>query len=152
MRLVADQPANIEDFTQQRRRRFLRIAGAESRGIDHVQRAVPHGFEDPVHVLLAIDRHNDDRARGFGHDPARGFDAVHHRHDQVHQDQVRSIFSAQLYCLGTVAGDPDHLMRRLEGQRPAQGLHRHGHVVDDGDLHARAPPISSTTASSRASS
>ncbi|MNK94468.1 hypothetical protein D3C87_1146700 [compost metagenome] len=111
-----------------------------------------HGFKHPVHVLLAIDRDNDDGARRFGHDPSSGFHTVHDRHDQVHQDQVRRLLGTLLHRFLAIARDPDHLMRRLESQGPAQGFHGHGHVVDDGDFHARAPPMSSTTASSRASS
>ncbi len=48
-----------------------------------------HGLEHPVHVLFTVDRNDDNGAWGFGHDPPGRLDTVHHRHDQVHEDQVR---------------------------------------------------------------
>ncbi|MNV99927.1 hypothetical protein D3C71_1953590 [compost metagenome] len=94
-----------------------------------------HGFEYPVHILLAIYRDDHDRARRLGHDPPSCLDAIHHRHDQVHENQIRHLLGAAAHRLGAIAGHPDHLVRGFEGQRAAQRLHRHGHVVDDGDLH-----------------
>ena len=94
-----------------------------------------HGLEYPVHVLLAIDRDDDDGARGFGHDPPGGLDAIHDRHDQVHEDQVWLLLGAALHRLGAIAGNPHHLVRRLQGDRPTQRLDGHRHVIDDGDLH-----------------
>ncbi len=94
-----------------------------------------HGLEHPVHVLLAVDRDNDDGAGRFGHDPPGRLDAIHHRHDQVHENQVGSVLGAFAHGFSAIAGHPDHLVRRLEGQGPAQRLYRHGHIVDDGDLH-----------------
>ncbi|MNQ89751.1 hypothetical protein D3C85_1050670 [compost metagenome] len=149
---VTDQPGNIQNLAQQRCCGFLRITGPECRRIHHIQRAVAHGLEHPVDILLAIDRDNDDRTRCLGHDPAGGFDPVHDRHDQVHQDQVRGQLGATLHRLQAITGHPHHLMCRLERQGSTQGLHGHGHIIDDCDFHARAPPMSSTTASSRASS
>ncbi|MOA09570.1 hypothetical protein D3C78_1294110 [compost metagenome] len=111
-----------------------------------------HGLEHPVDVLLAVTGDNHNSAWAVGHDPPGGFHAIHDRHEQVHEDQVRGVFGAALHRLGAVGGHPDQLMRRLERQGAAQGLDRQGHVIDDGDLQARAPPINSTTASSRASS
>ena len=54
--------------------------------------------------------------------------------------------------LGTVAGDPDDLVLRLEGQRAAQRLDGQRHVIDDSDPQPCASPIRTTTASSKASS
>ncbi|MNH40660.1 hypothetical protein D3C79_1020160 [compost metagenome] len=78
-----------------------------------------HGLEHAVHVLLAVHRDDDDGARGFGHDPPGGLHAVHHRHDQVHQDQVRQLLGATLHRLGAIAGHPHHLVCRLQGDRTA---------------------------------
>ena len=48
-------------------------------------RAMAHGLEYAADVSLAVDRDDHNRTRAFRHDPARGLDAVHDRHDQVEQ-------------------------------------------------------------------
>ena len=103
-------------------------------------------------ILLSVHGDNDDGTRCSGHDLSGRFDAIHDRHDQVHQDKVRRQLRTALDGFGAIGRDPDHLMRGLESDGPAQGLHGHGHIVDDSDLHPCAPPINSITASSKASS
>lgn len=149
---LTDQPADVGDLAQQRRRRICRVTDAQGRGIDHIQRAMAHGLEHPVDVLLAVTGDDHNSAGTVGHDPSGGLHAIHDRHEQVHEDQVRGVFGAALHRLGPIDRHPDQLMRRLERQGAAQGFDRQGHVIDDGDLQARAPPINSTTASSKASS
>ncbi|MNN66234.1 hypothetical protein D3C81_1817990 [compost metagenome] len=94
-----------------------------------------HGLEHAVHVLLAVDGDDDDGTRRLGHDQPGRLHTIHHRHDEVHENQVGRCLGTLAHGLGTIAGHPDHLMRRLQGQGPAQRFYRHGHIVDDGDLH-----------------
>lgn len=149
---LADQPADVLNLAQQRRRRRLRVADAQRRRVHRIERPISHRFENPVHILLDIDGNNHDRARTFRHDPTSCLDAVHHRHEQVHQHHVGRIGGALGHRLGTVAGDPDDLVLRLEGQRAAQRLDGQRHVIDDSDPQPCASPIRTTTASSKASS
>ncbi|MNG03180.1 hypothetical protein D3C84_862480 [compost metagenome] len=78
-----------------------------------------HGLEHPMHILLAI--HGDDHngTRRFGHDPSSGFNPVHHRHDQIHQDQVWRLCGTLLHRFLAIAGDPDNLVRRFKRQGAA---------------------------------
>ena len=83
------------------RRRILRVRTgsppcetcrrAEGRAPDGVERARAERVVDALQV--ALDRRGDDqdRAGRAPHDAARGLDAVHHGHDEVHQDQVGAV-------------------------------------------------------------
>ena len=56
--------------------------------VDGVEAAVAHRLVDQVEVARDAGRDQQDRAGAVGHDAARRLDAVHDRHDQVHEDHV----------------------------------------------------------------
>ena len=152
--LVADEPRDRGDLGQQRRRRRpRRSAAAEQRRVDRVERAVAHRLEDPAGVDAHAAGDDQDRARRAGHDAAGGFHAVHARHHQVHQDQVRRLLRAELHRFGAVQRDPDDVIGRIERRPRAAGARRPPRqIVDDADSHASGSPIRSTTACSSVSS
>ncbi|MCY1537328.1 hypothetical protein D9M68_728180 [compost metagenome] len=149
---ASQQPADIAHLAQQRAGGELRI-GLRQRGrIDRVDGAVAHRVEHLSGIAAEIHGDHHDRAGRGRHDPARGFDAVHHRHQQVHQDQVRRAGRGHLHGLLAVDGDPGELEGRVQRDGPAQCGDRERGVVDDADFHERASPIRSCTASSSAAS
>jgi hypothetical protein len=150
--VVADQPGDQIELCQQRRNALSGIARDERGGIDGIQGPLAHGVEDETHIGAHADRDDQDGARRAGHDAARGLDAVHTRHEQIHEDQVGRILRAEVDGSRAVARDPDDVVVRVRCQHASEGLDRHGHVVDDADSHAPASPIRSTTACSSVSS
>jgi hypothetical protein len=56
----------------------------------NIERAVAHRVEDACGVGPHAGGDEQDGARRVGHDAAGGFDAVHDRHQQVHQHEVRT--------------------------------------------------------------
>ena len=97
-------------------------AAAEQRRVDGVERAMPHRLEDPAGVDPHAAGDDQDRARGAGHDAARGLHAVHLRHHQVHQDQIRRVLRAELHGLGAVQRDPDDAIGRIDAHHALQEL------------------------------
>ncbi|MNT22331.1 hypothetical protein D3C72_1577120 [compost metagenome] len=150
--IAADQPADVADLAQQRRGGAAHVAAAHDRRVRGVQRAVPHRVEHPRGMARHVRRHHHDRAGRFRHDAARGLDAVHDRHDEVHQHHVGTVARAMLHGLQSVRRCPRHFQAGLQRDRAPQGFDREGHIVDDPDSHVRAFPIRSSTASSSASS
>ncbi|VWC14485.1 hypothetical protein BDO18943_05468 [Burkholderia dolosa] len=59
---------------------------------------------------------------------------------------------AEIHRLVAVGRHPQHAMIGPQRDHAAQRLHRERQIVDDADVHPRASPIRSCTASSSASS
>jgi hypothetical protein len=70
-----------------------------------------HRDRDLLHIDTARDDH--DRRRGVGHDLPRGFEAVHHRHVDVHDDHVRAKLARDAHRLRTVVGSRYELQTRI---------------------------------------
>jgi len=65
------------------------VAGeAEDGGVDGVERAVAHGFEDEIAVAGGGGGDDQDDAGSGLHDAACGLGAVDAGHDEVHEDDV----------------------------------------------------------------
>ena len=96
-----------------------------------------------VQVLVEVEGGEDHDARvrlGAGQDAARGLDAVHHRHLDVDQDDVRVQLAHRLDRLAAVAGLADHLevVLGLEHQLEAAAK-QHLIVGEEHAGHAGAP-------------
>src|SRR5436853_54571 len=118
----------------------------ENRRIDGIQRSGAHGLKDFGGIVVHAGGDDDDGAGTLRHDPAGGFNAVHFRHDQIHQDQVGGVRGAASHRLLPVKGDPSQFMAATAGQDAPHGFHRHNHVIYNRDPHASGSPIKSTTA------
>ena len=144
-RRIADELADGLDFGQQGGGP-LKSGRAQAGRIDGVEGAMSHGFVNLVNVSGHRRRHDQDGARPGGHDLSRCLHAVHTRHEQVHEDQVRTIFARQHHGLGAVSRQPGYF-QSLPGLYDApQRLPGQSHVVDDADSHSLASPIRSCTA------
>ena len=85
------------------------------------------------------------RALGGRENPLGRLDAVHHRHPDVHQDDVGCSRAASSTALGAVARLADELEVRLGGdQHPDPGAEQ-GLVVDEGDADLPCSPDSAGT-------
>ena len=124
----------------------------KDRRVDRVQGAGAHRFKDFRRVVVDVGGDDHDGAGRAGHDAARGFDPIHSRHDQIHQDEVRRIAGAKFKRLGAVVRDPGELMFARAEDHAAHRFDRRHHVVDQRDSHASGSPIKSTTACSSVSS
>ena len=85
--------------------------GHELVGLDVLQHVADRaGVQRAEHVVVVIERGEDQdldlRVRPV--DPPRGLRAVHHRHADVHQDDVRPQAFRHANRLGAVLGDPRH--------------------------------------------
>jgi hypothetical protein len=72
----------------------------------HIQRAGAQRAEHLVDVVLGAAGDDQDRARALFHDDAGRLHAVHFRHVQIHQDQVRTVFRAHAHRFGAGTGYP----------------------------------------------
>jgi hypothetical protein len=68
----------------------------------------------------------------YGRNPSGRGDAVHPRHRQVHQDDVRRVFGHQRERLEAVAGLPDDVEVRLRLELAHDATPHHRMAVDDG--------------------
>ena len=102
-RRLADQLADHVELAEQRRRAGELAPRAEDRGVHRVERAVAHRLVDLADVPADRGGHHQDRTRPFVHDPPRGLDAVHHRHEQVHEDDVGPLAPRHRHRLLAVA-------------------------------------------------
>ena len=85
-------------------------------------------------VGLALDGHHHDcRAGHDGRELLGRSDAVHVRHVDVHQDDVRDESSGHLQCLATGRGGTDHVDVAFEAKELRQVIAGLGDVVDDED-------------------
>ena len=91
------------------------------------------GLEGGGDLLLLDERgHRHDLGLGpLGLDPADRGDAVHVRHQQVHQDDVRLEAAGHRHALGAVGRLADDLDVGLEVEEDAQAHPDDGVVVDD---------------------
>src|SRR5207253_7589253 len=103
-------------------------------GLDQ-ELAGPRLHSPPQVVPLALDRHDDDRGPGrlLGQHLGR-LDAVHDRHVDVHQDQVRGDLLRLLDALLAIDGGGDDLDVGLEGEQLLEIVQRAGDVVHDQDF------------------
>ena len=101
--------------------------------LEHVARCT--GLEGGGDLLLLDERgHGHDlRDRPLGLDPADGRDAVHVRHQQVHQDDVGLEAAGHGHALRAVGGLTDDLDVVLEFEEHPQAHPDDGMVVDDED-------------------
>src|SRR5512132_125916 len=67
--------------------------------------------------------------------PPGRLDSVHHRHADIHQDNVRLELQRQLDCLRTVARAPDDLEGALAGEDRLERLGEQPMVVHDQDAN-----------------
>jgi len=85
-------------------------------------------------LLLDEARHRDDLGlRSFGLDPADRGDAVHVRHQEIHQDDVGLEATGHRHALAAVGGLADNLDVVLEVEEDAQAHPDDRVVVDDED-------------------
>ena len=114
------------------------LVGAE-RLDEELARAGQHGA---LQVLgLTMDAHHDHGAvrQPLG-DDLRSGDAVHARHVDVHDDDVRAHLHRQLDRFLSAAGRASHVDLALRAEEARQVVARLGDVVDDEELdHARSP-------------
>jgi len=127
-------------------------AAAEQRGVHGVERAVPHRLENRARADLHAAGDDQNGAGAGRHDPTRALHAVHHRHHDVHQDQIGRVLGAEIHRLGAVSRHPHDTVQRIAAHDPPQQIGNAGQVVDDADPHASGSPIKSTTACSSVSS
>src|SRR5690606_17660218 len=85
---------------------------------------------------------------------ARGLHAVHHGHEQVHDDDVGHELLDELHGLAPVAGLAHHLQVGLEAEGEPQPPPHHRVVVyeQDADLVHRSPPDKATAGAGRRAS
>ena len=141
----ADEFPDHGDLVNERLRTLNLPRRSEDRRVDGVKRAMPHRLVDERDVAAHGRRDDEDRARGREHDLPGGLDAVHVRHEQVHENQVGAVTFRSRHRLDAIAGRPGDLMIRQTGDNPAQGLARGPHIVDDSDSHSAPPPRLPTT-------
>ena len=123
----------------------MSAVAAEDRSIHRVQRPVTQRFEDLVAVSGDRGGDDQDRTGALLHDLASRFDAVHDRHDQVHQHEVGPIGLAFFDRLLTVFGDPGHFGIGQRDDDAAQNFDRHLDIVDNRDANQSISPIRSAT-------
>ena len=75
---------------------FAFTAGTQYGCIHGIQCATTHGFEYFAGMTIDAGGDNQDGAFEFGTDGTRCLNAVHLRHNQVHEDNVRADFAAFL--------------------------------------------------------
>ncbi len=143
---MAGEPPQRRHLGEQRTSSVERMGGSELRRVDGVERAIPHCRKHAPGMVFDIGGDDQDRTGSLGHDPSGRLDAIHHRHDQVHQHQIGQRGRAHPHRFGAVGSGPQHLMLGGGGDDPAQRLQRGGRIVDDRDLHGVAVPMRSTTA------
>jgi hypothetical protein len=84
-----------------------------------------------------------------GHDLARGLDAIHPGHHQIHEDDVRLEGLRLGQGFGPVAGFAHYLHVRLGGQQGADPLAQDGMVVGQKHsnrcCHLASPPLGTST-------
>ena len=124
-RLSPISRADRVDLGQQRRGEPPQIVRRRAAGVSTASSApwpIASKTRPALTRTLAVTM--QDRARRAGHDAARRFHAVHARHEQVHQDQVRRLLRAALHRFGAAQRDPDDAMRRLQTPPRAAGARR----------------------------
>jgi hypothetical protein len=86
---------------------FLNLAAGRKSGcFDSVDGAGSKSFNHSGGVPRNRRGDYQNRAGMSRHDATRGFNAVHHRHAQVHQDQVGRLLGAIFEGLLAVGGNP----------------------------------------------
>jgi hypothetical protein len=103
--------------------------------IDRIERPVAHGLEDQVAVADRRRSNDEDNAGRLLHDLAGRLSAVDARHDQVHEDDVRTFGLGHADGLFAGVSGPDELELRRRGQDAAKHLSGGTGVVDDGYFH-----------------
>ena len=149
---LGDQTTHRSDLGQQLITALGRPVHPKHRRIDGIERPQPHGLEYLGGIPLHRRRdHNDGTGRAL-HDAPGRLDAIHHRHDQIHQNQIGLVVATAPHRFGAVVGHPGDLVARHRLEHPPQPLHGHLGVVDYGNSHDFASPINSITTFRRLSS
>ena len=103
-------------------------------GLDQ-ELAGPRLHRPPEIVALALDGHDDDRRpRGFLGQHLGRLDAVHDRHVDVHEDDVRHDLLGLLDAFFAIDGGGDHLDVGLEREQLLEVIQGAGDVVHDQDF------------------
>ena len=115
-------------------------------GVEHVlgrcvleQEPAGAGPDRGVHVVVDVERGQHDHPHtgqiGIGRDPPGGFDAVEHRHADVHQHHIGPMRAGQLDGLLTVGSLADELeIGGVLDHRPQAGADQRL-IIDDPDPH-----------------
>ena len=114
-------------------------------GVDRIQRAKPHGIVDERDVSADRGGDDQDRARAARHDLPGGLHAVHVRHDQIHQDQVRTVALRHRDRLHAVGCRPGNGVVGQAAHHAAQRLAGGPHVVDNRNSQVLRLPAATPT-------
>jgi hypothetical protein len=116
------QPRHRTQFLQQWLGSGHIAVAAESWRVHRVQRTVTHRLKDQITVAYRGRRHHHDHTRRLLHHLPRRLRAVHPRHDEVHQHNVRPFRQRKAHRLIAGVCRPDDLKIRLLSQNAAQHL------------------------------